>query len=367
MQEAHKKDPKAERRLDGASLRWPNGSSSGRSGRIFGGIAEALGDGPEPRLAQAEYLLRRDGKEGSDRAEKLSEGTEKFSGPQLLQLWKGLLSEAVQMDDAPYLAKLCRQIAEKEPSNVTVRNLLFDQALQARDDAAMTRASAEIEQAGGKNAYWYYGQAARLTLQSKGRADADQLLNQASAYLAKARGLRQSWSRIPLLAADIYSKQGRVNDALKKPSGSHRTGRTQPRRDPADRADPLPPAALRGSRGTVSPHGERASVVLAGVEPVGGDHGAVSGRFWPCLGVGAESGRGGFHELPTTSVAGPKCWAFSAAAPRPAGKPARPSRCWPTPKRPFAAPSNCGSRPRRRGWSWCSSSASAAKPIKPRK
>jgi cellulose synthase operon protein C len=183
--------------------------------RILEKLQKLQGDTVEQRLSQAQYLVARYGKDAAERLQKLAEDTGEFSSPQLVRLWNGLLGAAMQIDDGAQSKLLCRRIADKEPSNVQIRYLLFEQGMQTKDDDGMDRALAEIEKIAGQTAYWSYGQAVRLSEQAKGRKDANELLDQALAYLAKARKLRQSWTRIPLLAGEFYYRQGKWNEALK--------------------------------------------------------------------------------------------------------------------------------------------------------
>ena len=166
-------------------------------------------------MAQAEYLQQRYGKEAADRLRQLAENTDKFSDPQVLHLWSGLLNIALQEGDVPQSRQLCRRIADKEPSNVQVRYLLFELARHAQDEAAMDQALTELKRIAGRSTYWLYGQAVLLSMRAREQQGGDSLLDQALSCLSEARELRQSWGRIPLLAADIYYQQGKSNEALK--------------------------------------------------------------------------------------------------------------------------------------------------------
>ena len=160
---------------------------------------------------------QRHGEKATDRLRKLAENVDKFSDNDRLQLWAGLVGTAIQVGDTKQARQLCERIAAKEPYNVQVRFVLFEQAMRAEDDAGMEQALKEIERVAGSGAYWLYGQAVRLSLQAKGKkgAEHDQLLNEALDLLARAREARQNWSRIPLLMAGIYDEQGKLDLALK--------------------------------------------------------------------------------------------------------------------------------------------------------
>lgn len=178
---------------------------------------ELFGDTTERRTAWARHLVRRHGKEATERLRKLAENTKSFSDEQRLQLWSGLLSAAMQVDDVEQIDFFCRKIAEKQPNNVNIRYLLFERALRTTDQPAMERALKEIEQVAGQGSYWLYGQAVLVYLggkDEKDEKDRTATLRQAINLLAKARELRGDWSRIPLMEAGVYDALGRPDRAL---------------------------------------------------------------------------------------------------------------------------------------------------------
>ena len=178
---------------------------------------ELFGDTPERRTAWAQHLVRRHGKEATERLRKLAENTESFSDEQRVQLWSGLLGTAMQVDDTEQIDLFCRKIAEKQPNNVNIRYLLFERAQRAADRPAMERALKEIEQVAGQGSNWLYGQAYLLYLSGKDEKDKKDraaTLQQAIKLLAKARELRGDWSRIPLMEAGVYDALGQPRKAL---------------------------------------------------------------------------------------------------------------------------------------------------------
>ena len=165
----------------------------------------------------AQLLARRHGEQAIDRLQKLAENVDKFSDSDRQQLWAGLANTASQVGDREQARQLCERIAAKDPNNVQVRLMLFQQAAQAEDDAAMERALKEIERVAGSGQYLLYGRAVRLNVQAKGKkpADRDRLRNEALELLARAREAQQNWPPIPLLMAAIYDDQGKPDLALK--------------------------------------------------------------------------------------------------------------------------------------------------------
>jgi cellulose synthase operon protein C len=197
LAERQKNWSKAERLLEEAQRTW--------------------GDTVAQRLALAQLLGQRHGKNAVDRLRKLADNVSQFSDAARLQLWRGLVNIAIQIGDTQFTQDLCRQIAEKQPNNVQIRFILFAQAMHAEDDAGMEQALKDLERVAGQGAYWLYGQAARLKFQAKQKkgAEQSQLLDRALDYLARAREVRPTWSRIPLMMAEICDLQGKVEPALK--------------------------------------------------------------------------------------------------------------------------------------------------------
>lgn len=215
LQEARQKNPKQSEFLVAlASLAARRGDWA-KAEEFLAGSRALWGDCTEQRLAQAEYLHKRYGREAAERLRELAEQTDKFSEPQRLRLWSGLLNIALQEGDTAQSKVLCRRIGDEEPTNVQVRYLLFELAYRAQDAAAMDQALAELKRVAGRNAFWLYGEAVRLMFRAQDAAGASPLLEQALSCLAEARGLRESWGRIPLLAGDIYYQQGKLDEALK--------------------------------------------------------------------------------------------------------------------------------------------------------
>ncbi len=179
--------------------------------KLLAELEKLLGDGPSQRLQQAQYLVRRQGKEASSGLRKLADNTEKFSDAQRLQLWAGLLDAAMQVGDAKQADDLCRNIAEKRPNDAQIRYLQFERKLAAGNQADMEKALTEIERVAGQGSHWLYGKAMLLLLRAKNDKD---LLNQALDYLTKARELQADWSRIPLVTAGVYDALGKPDQAL---------------------------------------------------------------------------------------------------------------------------------------------------------
>ncbi len=170
-----------------------------------------LGDKAALRTARAQYLVRRYGKEAAEKLRSLAEGYEKFSQPERLELWQGLLNVSLQVGDTERTEQLCRQIIKTDPNNVEAHFRLFELAMRAEDAQGMKRVLQEIERI-EHGPLWLYGQAVLLSFQAKGPKDEN--LDRALSLLAQAGESRPTWSRIPLLAGAIYKQKGKLDEEL---------------------------------------------------------------------------------------------------------------------------------------------------------
>jgi tetratricopeptide (TPR) repeat protein len=181
-----------------------------RTVKLLEATERDLGDGVPLRLARANYLVLRFGKEAGPQVRPLAEKTAKLPKGQLSQLWGGLAAVSLQIGDFAQARQLCRRLADADPNNLRAWLLLFDLALRAEDDADLGRVLQQIERIEGRGPLWQYGRAVHLVLQAK--TGKDQPLVEALELLTKAVLARPAWSRVPLLAAEIHDRRG--NEAL---------------------------------------------------------------------------------------------------------------------------------------------------------
>lgn len=202
-----------------------------RTEKILEDAEKTIGNGVELRLAKAQYWVRRDGKKAQERLNELLKDTAGLPDSDILQLWTGLLNAAIQVDDSKLADILSRKLADKQPNNVRIRYLMFERALNASNRDGMRQSLKEIETVAGQDAYWQYGQAISLFLDTqkiKELKDAMPLLERALEYLAKARELRKNWSRIPLVEANIYDRLGKQDEALSRYTDAIEQGERSP-------------------------------------------------------------------------------------------------------------------------------------------
>jgi len=188
---------------------------------------QLFGDSVSLRLARALYLARRYGKKASDGLRQLAAQTEKLPPEELPQLWRGLAAMSLQTGDYDHAGVLCRRVSELQPNNLRIRLLLFDLALRAEDASGLETVLHEIRRIEGAGPLWQYGRAVYLTLRAAGGEE--ELLDDAQECLAGAAVLRPAWSRVPLLAAEVFYRRGDEQSAIENYTRAIDLGERNPR------------------------------------------------------------------------------------------------------------------------------------------
>ncbi len=184
-------------------------------GKLLQESVKVLGDSVPQRVMQATYLAQRHEKDAKDRLRKLAENTDKFSEGECVQLWRGLLDPSMQVGDLPQVQLFCQKIAEKRPDDMQIRHVQFQLAMAINDRPAMERTLDDIERLAGQSAFWLWGRAVLLEMQSNDQKDPEPMLKQALGYLFRARELRGDWPLVLLAMARIHDRQNRSNLAMK--------------------------------------------------------------------------------------------------------------------------------------------------------
>ncbi len=175
--------------------------------------AEAVLDDTVPlRLARARQLIGRYGRQAAGRLRSLAENTGHYDDAEHAQLLLGLTGAAQQIGQWDLVKQWARELAERQPDNLAVRVALFEQAMRDHDREEMQAQLAAIREIDGEGAQWLYGRAVLLSLGAED-GSAPQL-DQALKLLERAGEERPRWPRVPLLAAGIYERQGRQEEAL---------------------------------------------------------------------------------------------------------------------------------------------------------
>src|SRR5262249_3166625 len=123
------------------------------------------GDSVPLRLARARYWANRGGAETAAELAKLRTGLDQFPRDEQARLLRGLAETYTRLGDRATAAKLWEELAAQPryKADLRLRLVLFNLALQARDQDAMKRHLAEIRTLEGDDGTFYrYGEACRL-------------------------------------------------------------------------------------------------------------------------------------------------------------------------------------------------------------
>jgi tetratricopeptide (TPR) repeat protein len=172
-----------------------------------------LGDRVELRLARAVYWARRGTPEAPARLAEVARDWEKLPAADQVRLLRGLGEIYAAAGDHRAAGRVWAQLAELQPGDLRVRLLLFDQAVREDDRPAAERWLADlqrIEGAGGP----HYGYAEAVRALGRARHGDRSGVAQARRLLDAAGARRQTWARVPLLAAQLDETEGKGRDAV---------------------------------------------------------------------------------------------------------------------------------------------------------
>ncbi len=195
-----------------ASLAERQGETD-RARRVWDEAARALGDRVDLLEARLDFWARHGGLEADSALRDLEQRLERFAAADQARLLAALAGAHYRLGHHADAERLCRLLAQRRPSDLPARLLLFDLTLEAGQDAANRRVLDDIRRLDGATGPWArYGEAARLVVQAR-RGD--------RAALARARTLLgelardyPAWSRVPLLQARAEELAGHADRAL---------------------------------------------------------------------------------------------------------------------------------------------------------
>jgi Flp pilus assembly protein TadD len=176
-------------------------------------MKKQFADGVPYRLARAEYLFRHSGEAAKNELRSLAKAPESYSKVDRQQLATGLARTALEIKDYEQAQRLCRFVADNDPSNLQIRLVLFDLAQQAGKTDAMDSALVEVKKIEKDGFYSKYGEAVAWFLKGQQTKD-EKLLDQAMERAGEARLLRPDWARATLLIAEIDDYRGRREAAI---------------------------------------------------------------------------------------------------------------------------------------------------------
>jgi tetratricopeptide (TPR) repeat protein len=192
-----------------------------RAVQILDEAKQKFGDRVWLRVARGQYLVKRFGKESAARLKELAGEPQSFSAGDRLRLFGSLAALAREAGDQEQAVRLCRLACEADPKNLDARLLLCELVFPGGDVAAKEQVLKEIREIEGDGPEWHYAEAARLAglldkadEAKKSEAEKKTLSDQALGHLAAAAKLRPRWAQVALLAASLYDRQGRIEEAL---------------------------------------------------------------------------------------------------------------------------------------------------------
>src|SRR5439155_13500393 len=186
-----------------------------------------LGARAELGAARARLWDKRPGAEARTALAGLERDLATYAGEDQTLLLRAVADAYAAAGDAVGAGRLWRRWAGQQPDLLHVRLLLFDLALQARDEAELRRTLGEIRTIEGDGPLWHYGEAARLILLAR-RGDKGNRLDEARRHLGEATALRPAWSRVPLLQAELDELDGNLERALESFQRAIELGHRQP-------------------------------------------------------------------------------------------------------------------------------------------
>lgn len=181
--------------------------------KLLGDMKKQFNDGVPYRLAKAEYLFRRSGEAAKNELRSLANAPQSYSKGERQQLASGLARAALEIKDFEQAQRLCRFVADNDPSNLQIRLVLFDLAQQAGRIEAMKGALEEVRKIENGGFYFKYGEAVELFLEGQKKKD-EKLLDQALERAGEAKLQRPDWARATLLIAEINDYRGRRDAAV---------------------------------------------------------------------------------------------------------------------------------------------------------
>lgn len=194
-----------------ARLAHRNGDSAGAAAALDD-AAQQLGDSVDLRLTRIRLVLSKSVEEATRGLQQLVQGAEKFPPDDRARLFQAIAGGYWILGNPAEASRLWKTVAELRPGELHVRMLLFDAALLADDESAMTRILDDIKQIEGDGPIHMYGEATRLIWRA-GRGDRTGLA-EARRLLTAAGARRPGWTRIPLGLARIDEIEGDAGRAL---------------------------------------------------------------------------------------------------------------------------------------------------------
>jgi tetratricopeptide (TPR) repeat protein len=173
-----------------------------------------LGDRVELRLQRAQLWATKQGPEVITVINGLAQNTQGFSKEDRHKLLDGLAVELARRQDLQGARRLWSQLAEEEPTNIRVRQVLLDLAFQTADLASKGEIEKYIKQIeeieGGEGMLGRYCQARYLIWQARlaqDKSTQEALRTSARVLLSELRSRREDWAVLFLALAELDEQE----------------------------------------------------------------------------------------------------------------------------------------------------------------
>ncbi len=171
--------------------------------RMIDAVQRQFGDSIEVRVARLRYLVQRYGVDSYEGLQAL-ERSEFHADSQSEQRWRtSLAATYYSLGRRKDAARLWERASEAQLDDIRYRLFLFDVAMADGDDARMRELTEEIGriERSQQRPLWRYGKATCLVLAA--RNGDTSVLPEAAQLLEEVQVARPTWSRVPLLRAEI--------------------------------------------------------------------------------------------------------------------------------------------------------------------
>jgi len=183
--------------------------------RLLDEARKYAGDTVELRLVRTDFWARQGGPQAVKALAALAGDLDRFSPRDQSRVLGAIAVASYQIGETKEAARLWNRLAQEphSKSDLRLRLLLFDLALQASDDAAMQRLVGELKQIeGDQGTLWRYTGAVRLIQRARlgdraGLAEARTLLDQVVAR-------RQEWPSVFVARADLDEVNNNLDQAI---------------------------------------------------------------------------------------------------------------------------------------------------------
>jgi len=175
--------------------------------QILQAAKQQFGDTVTLRVVEGRLLMQRLGNQAGEALEKSSHIPETWSASDQFLFLRNFTLMFLVVGDYEEAERLGMIAAAQQPGDLSMRLMLCDVALRANQPELMERVLMEIRGITGEGPLWHYGEAVRLSLVTDPEKESHNLA-QAGLHLVKAKAQRPTWTRIPLLSAEIATRRG---------------------------------------------------------------------------------------------------------------------------------------------------------------